>query len=98
MQNKDETNKILLGALIGGIIGGTAFYLLNSHQHKPVLSKIARAISEMGEALDDSQVDCPKEAIDEIGKSIPKGDTAINNVLTWVATGIHLWNHFKKGS
>lgn len=96
MQNKDDTTKILLGALIGGVIGGTAFYLLHSHQ-KPVLSKIAQAISEMGEVLDESRVETPKEALDEIGKTIPKGDAAISNVLTWVATGIHLWNHFRKG-
>lgn len=99
MQNKnEETSKLVIGVVIGGIIGGSALYLWHSvHKtQKPMLNKIGRAISNMGELLENSAVDSD-EAIDQIGKSLPKGDNTLNNVLTWVASGINLWNQVKKG-
>jgi hypothetical protein len=99
MQNKDEeTSKLILGVVIGGILGGSALYLWHSiHKaEKPMLNKIGKAISNMGELLENSTVD-RDEAIDEIGKCLPKGDNMLNNVLTWVASGINLWNQVKKG-
>ena len=100
MQNKNEdSHKIILGVVIGGIIGGGAFYLWHSvhKDHKPILNKIGRAISDMGDILEDSAVGDSGEAMDRIGKSLPKGENTINTVLNWVATGINLWNKVKKG-
>ncbi len=96
---KDESNKIILGVVIGAVVGGSALYLWNSvhKDQKPILNKIGRAISDMGEILENSAVDNSGDAIDRIEKSLPKGDSTINNVLNWVATGINLWNKVKKG-
>lgn len=97
MQNKD-TNKIVIGAIIGGILGGTVLYLLNSHNNdKPLLNKIVGALSEIGETFEESRVEDTDEAIDDIEKTIPKGDNVVANALTLIATGINLWNKFNKG-
>lgn len=100
MKNENnDPNKILLGIVIGGLAGGTAFYLWSrSHdRNKPLLDKIGRAICDVGEILEDSCVDNRKEAIAEIEKAIPKEDNTVNHILSWVATGIHLWKKMKKG-
>jgi hypothetical protein len=101
MQNKNnESKKIVIGVVVGGIIGGSALYLWHSlhNENKPILNKIGKAITGMGEILENSAVCDSDDAIDQIGKSLPKGDNTLNNVLTWVATGINLWNKVKKGS
>lgn len=91
---------IVVGVVVGGIIGGSALYLLHTSnkENKPVLSKIGKVISDIGEVLEDSSVDNRNEAISQIKKSLPTGDNTINHVLNWVATGINLWKNFKKGS
>ena len=97
MQNKN-TNKIVLGAIIGGLVGGSLYYFLHRGNHKPLLNKIGQAISDMGDIVEESRVDNTGDAIEEIEKTIPKADHVIHNVLTWVATGISLWHKFKKGN
>ncbi|MGB7978700.1 MAG: hypothetical protein WCF19_06035 [Chlamydiales bacterium] len=101
MRNKDdEIKKIVIGVVVGGIVGGSAFYLWNAIHgpDRPVLNKIGRAIAEMGDILENSAVDDRGDAIDRIEKSLPKGENTINHVLNWVATGINLWNKVKKGN
>ena len=97
-KNQDSKN-IVLGVVIGGILGGSAFYLwsITQKQNKPLLDKIGRAIADMGEILECSNIDNNKEALDEIEKTLPKGDHLVNNVLNWAATGINLWKNLKKG-
>lgn len=97
-KNSEQTN-ILLGVVIGGLLGGSAFYLWSASQrnNKPLLDKIGKAIVDMGEILECSNIDNSKDALDEIEKTLPKGDHLVNNVLTWAATGINLWKNLKKG-
>lgn len=97
MQNKhSDTTHIVIGAIIGGLIGGAALYLLHSKEDdKPLLNKIVGALSEIGETLEESKN--TDDAIDDIEKSLPKGENVVANALTLIATGINLWNKFKKG-
>ncbi|HSX10304.1 MAG TPA: YtxH domain-containing protein [Chlamydiales bacterium] len=99
MQNKDnDTTKILLGAIVGGLIGGAALYLLHSGSgEKPLLNKIVGALSEIGDTIEESRADNADEAIDDIEKNIPHGENVISEALTLIATGINLWNKIKKG-
>lgn len=96
---KNEINNILLGAIIGGLIGGGALYFLSSSKDttKPMLNKIGRAISDLGAMLEDSRVDDSGEAIENIERTLPKGDNVVTEALNLIATGINLWNNFKKG-
>lgn len=95
-----EANNILTGIVVGGIIGGAAFYLWHASRdhHKPMLGKIGKAIADVGEILESSNIDNRDDALDEIESTIPRGESTVNNVLTWVATGISLWKKFNKGN
>jgi len=95
MESKD-TNRIIVGALIGGLIGGAALYFFKSSRHEPLLGKINNAISEFGNILDEAHVDDTDEAIDDIEDSLPGGDNVVANALTLIATGINLWNKIKR--
>ena len=95
MENRD-TNRIIVGALIGGLIGGAALYFLKSSRNEPLLGKINDAISEFGDILDEAQVDDTDEAIGDIEDSLPGGDNVVANALTLIATGINLWNKIKR--
>jgi hypothetical protein len=99
MQNKNsDTTHIVIGAIIGGLIGGAALYLLHSKEDdKPLLNKIVGALSEIGETLEGSKTADTDEAIEDIEKSLPRGENVVANALTLIATGINLWNKFKKG-
>lgn len=97
MRNKD-TSKVIIGAMIGALIGGTALYFLHARaMKKPLLNKIVGALSDIGETLEESRAESADEAIDDIEKSLPEGENVVANALTLIATGIHLWNKFKKG-
>jgi len=97
-KEQDSTN-IVLGVVIGAVVGGGLFHLWSSSHKKEthVLDKVGKAISDIGMILENSTIDDKKEAVDEIEKSLPKGEHPINSVLTWVATGISLWKNIKKG-
>ncbi len=100
MQNKPkEKHNILIGAVIGGLLGGAALYLLSASRdkHRPVLNKIGEAISEMGEILEEGSLEGSGEAFEKIQKSIPDKDNVVTQVLTWVSTGLTLWKKFNKG-
>jgi hypothetical protein len=95
MESRD-TNRIIVGALIGGLIGGAALYFIKANRSEPLLGKINDAISEFGHILDEAHVDNTDEAIDDIEDSLPGGDNAVANALTLIATGINLWNKMKR--
>jgi hypothetical protein len=98
MRNKkNDKNHIVIGALIGGLIGGAALYLLKCKGDKPLVNRIMSALSDIGETFEESCTADTDEAIDDIEESIPQGENVVANALTLIATGINLWNKFKKG-
>lgn len=99
MENEhNESNKILLGLLVGGVVGaGMLFYFRSAQNHRtPILKKVGRTISEVGELLENSNLDST-DVIKNIEKKIPKSIDVINCVTNWMETGITLWKQFNKG-
>ncbi len=95
VNKKQDTSRIVLGAAIGGLIGGCVLYLLRTHE-RPILSKVRRTLANVSDVLDESQVNDPKQAIDDIEEALPQGENLVSDALNLIATGVNLWNHFKK--
>jgi gas vesicle protein len=94
MANNKEKHHIILGAILGGLIGGAALFLLRGKE-KSHLNKLGEAISEMGEILKEDKDE--GEALEQIEKAIPHGEDIVHSALSWIATGLSLWKRFKRG-
>lgn len=99
LNEKNESKKVVLGLVIGGVVGATALYFLNAscHHKTPVLHKIGRAISEVGAMLENTNVGSGSDIIHDLEKKLPKGTEVMNNVASWIASGMDLWKQLKKG-
>lgn len=100
MKNEhDESKKLLLGLLIGGVVGAGALYCIQAaHNHKtPVLKKIGKTISEVGDMIENCDFSSGADAIETIEKKLPGGSDVVNSLSDWVDTGMTLWKKFKKG-
>lgn len=96
--DNQDRNKVVFGAVVGGLLMGTAYYLWkkNNNSEKSFVEKVGRKISDVGERIENSSIHNRGEALDTIEKSIPKKSHGTNQVLTWIATGLSLWEQFKK--
>lgn len=95
---KSKENKIIMGAIIGGLIGGTAYYLLRRTPPKTVLNKVSEALSALGNELENSEILSNGGIADEIEKSSSKDNNTIDDALTLITTGLSLWNKIKRGN
>lgn len=94
----DDSKKVLVGLLIGGIVGAGALYCIHAAQHRktPVVKKIGRTISEIGEMLENSEMGSDG-VFESIEKKLPNGANILSNMVDWVDTGMTLWKKFKRG-
>ena len=100
MENKnDPSKKLILGLIIGGIVGAGALYCIQAGKNRktPVLKKIGKTISDVGEMLENCNLDNASDVIENIENKMPKGVDIINSLTDWVDTGMNLWKTFKKG-
>lgn len=100
MENEnDDTKKLLWGLLIGGAVGaGMLYYLQSAHERKtPILKKIGKTVSEIGEAIENSNLSSTSDVIDKIGEKIPNKAEVLSGLAEWVDSGLSLWKQFKKG-
>lgn len=95
-KESEDINNIVLGAIVGGILGGIGLYLLKTKPASPVC-RVGKKITELGEIIEESMMDTRKEALEEIEKTIPKNANIINSTLKWIASGIHLWKKIVQG-
>lgn len=96
MSNHDKHSHLVVGLVIGGVvgIGALSIFLAAKRCKEAPFSTIGQAILHFGEILQNSGLEEPAP-IRHFEKKIHKHENSIDEVLSWVATGIHLWKHFK---
>ncbi len=95
----NESTKLVLSLLIGGIVGGGALYCIHAARNRktPVLKKIGKTIVDVGEMLENCDLGRNTNIMESIEEKIPKGKEVVDHIVDWVDTGLTLWKKFKKG-
>ncbi len=100
MKNEhNESTKLIVGLLIGGIVGSGAIYCIHAAQNRktPVLKKIGKTIVDVGEMLENCDLGSNTNIMESIEEKMPKGKEMVDRIVDWVDTGLTLWKKFKKG-
>lgn len=99
MKNEhDESKKVVLGICIGALVGAGALYCIQAatNQKTPVLKKIGRTISEVGEMLEHSNMmDTGSDMLHRIEQKLPASVDLLSSLTDWVSTGMSLWKKLK---
>ncbi len=87
-----KNNEWLYGFLLGGIIGGSTFYLLQASEkeRKAYLKKMGKMVSEMGSLLEEVTIEDEEEALGLMLKKVPP-KSHLANVLALATIGIKIW-------
>lgn len=99
MQNKnDNSQKIVLGLMIGAIVGAGTLYYIKAYRHRqtPIVHKIGRTLSEVGQMLENSKDESFSNIAHEIQDFFPKGKEMMSSVLNWLSSAMSLWNKIKQ--
>ena len=93
----EETKKIITGLLIG-VVGAGALYCIYAEKHRktPVLKKIGKTIADVGEMIENCNLNSVNQVAESIEQKLPKGTDILNNLSEWVSTGISLWKKISK--
>ena len=97
--NNTESKKVILGVLVGGVVGAGILCAVQAARHHktPVIKKIGKTISEVGEMLENCNLNSSSDVISSIEKKIPQGIDVFNNAVDWISNGLTLWKKLKKG-
>jgi len=94
-KNSDADKKVVIGALIAGIVGiGALSVYLALRKKKTSLDNIGKVVSNLGEILESHDVDEP-DVLKHFGKKLHKNEDTVGSIVDWIATGISLWKKFK---
>jgi hypothetical protein len=95
---KNEQEKLLLGLIISGVVGIGALYCLKAAQNRPtpVLKKIGKTISEVGEMLEQSNLSKKPGLLENIEERLPNPADVVSRLSNWVDIGLALWKTIKK--
>lgn len=96
MKKKSDTDKkVVIGALVAGIVGiGALSVYLALRKKKSSLDNIGKVVSNLGEILESHDVDEP-DVLKDFGKKLHKNEDTVGSIVDWIATGISLWEKFK---
>lgn len=91
----NDLDKLILGFVIGGLLSGSAFYLLKAKpkQKKLFFKRIGKIVEEVGEFLKESDLKEKNAAFEELMKSVPKGQFA--DLMMLAGIGVTLWNKWR---
>lgn len=93
----EDSKKILIGAVIGGIIGITATLCVTCCRKKSTLDSIGEGVCELGDMVKNTACE-GKKFLRDVEKKAQKGENTLLNIVDWAAEGITLWNKLKKGA
>lgn len=100
MQNhNDESKKVILGLVIGSVLGASALYFLKAARNRPtpVLQKIGKTISEVGEMIEHSKLgESVTSALHSAEKHTPKPSELVESFMDWASTGMNLWKKLQR--
>lgn len=96
MSNHDKDSKLVIGALIGGVvgIGALSLFLATRGSKRSSMNTIGQAIVRMGEIFENHGIEEPS-SVRNMEKKIHKHEETVEQVLDWIAAGMHLWKKFK---
>ncbi len=94
--DKDKVNVILTGAVIGGILGIGAAYLLQSSGKSSVFTSFGRIIGHLGDAVEKG-TEKGEHFVHDVEKKIKKEEPMLANMIVIAAAGVELWKTLKKG-
>ena len=96
---RDESKKLLLTLLIGGAVGAGVLYCMQNTQSRPlpVMKKVGKTISEIGEVLGRCELGNAQNVMKSIQEKAPNTLDVISGMTDWVDTGLTLWKKLKKG-
>jgi len=97
MENKNDlSKKLILGLIFGGIVGVGILYWNRSEKknNTPVLKKIGKTVSQVGEMLENCDLDNTMNVTED---KAPKVTDMINTLTEWVGTTMNFLKNLKKG-
>ena len=95
MKKPDPDAKIVVGALIGGIVGiGAIAVFLALRKKESPLDHLGKVISNVGDILESHHIDEPAP-VKNFGKKLHQNENSVGEVVDWIASGINLWKKFK---
>ncbi len=95
MKNSDPDSKIVVGALIGGLVGmGALAIFLAVRKKESSLEHVGKVMSNMGEILESHHIEEPGP-VKDFGKKLHKNEDTLGAVVDWIAAGISLWKKIK---
>lgn len=100
MQNENHTSKkIILGLVIGAMAGAGVLYCIHASRQRrtPILHKIGRTMSEVGEMLENSEIESFSDVVHEVQEALPQSKDVISSLLNWLSSGMSLWKKIKHG-
>lgn len=99
LKKSNESNKVLLGLVLGGVLGASAYYFMKANRSRPtpVLKKIGKTLCDVGEMIENSHLGhTVGGAVHDLEDSLPKAGDLLSTMVDWASTGIHLWKKFNK--
>jgi len=90
MSNENNNSKkMIFGLILGAAIGATTLYLIKSarDQKTPILNKIGKAISEVGDALEHTHIESVKDLTPDA--------TSLSGIVNWIANGLQMLKKMK---
>jgi len=92
-----ETTKILTGLLISTVGAGALYYwYVTSHRKIPIMKKIGRTISDVGEMIENCHFDGVTDIAETVEKKLPDGAEVLHNLSEWISTAKSIWKKFNK--